>query len=268
MSTFGHRFAAARKRQGLKVPDLAKSLGISERSIRNYETGTTSPSVDVVQHLAESLGVTVGYLINGDGFEETGAQSETSSTKPNLSVVRTSAPDLPPQADDLVTYPYAPHGHKGGWAGRSNAGMEGTEMITLSRSFLVARLGRVPDPDRTYWTHVVGDSMMPWLRDGQMIGVERDEQIRSDGRHALYLDDAEEEIVKRVSRLGGRRLKLSADNLNYGSQEIQHLEDDMYRDVSRGHTLRMRVLGRVIEPPDDAASIFATAVAAVRGFTA
>ena len=98
-----------------------------------------------------------------------------------------------------------------------------------------------------------------------MIGIERTDAITTDDRYALYLDDAEEEIVKRVNRLGGKRLRLIADNPAYGSQEIQHIEDDLYRDVARQHTMRMRVLGRVIEPPDDAQAIFATAIAAVRG---
>ncbi len=60
-NTFAKRFRDERKRLGLTQQELADKLGISKRTITNWETGQTKPFLD--RMVME--GMDVGYLISG-----------------------------------------------------------------------------------------------------------------------------------------------------------------------------------------------------------
>lgn len=48
-------------------PEITKALGISPNSISTWKTRHTYPAADVAVKLARELGVTVEYLIEGEG---------------------------------------------------------------------------------------------------------------------------------------------------------------------------------------------------------
>jgi transcriptional regulator with XRE-family HTH domain len=52
----------------LTQTDLAKLVGLTYIQIGRYETGKSAPSADVLNKLAEALGNTNDYLMNGSGF--------------------------------------------------------------------------------------------------------------------------------------------------------------------------------------------------------
>jgi transcriptional regulator with XRE-family HTH domain len=64
---FGSRLAELRLARGLTQRELGEAVGISNRMVAYYERQNGSPSVTLLQRLADALGVTVDELCNGRG---------------------------------------------------------------------------------------------------------------------------------------------------------------------------------------------------------
>jgi len=62
--TFGEKLRNARTALNLSQIELAERAGITERSIYNYEQTGTLPRTPVIKRLAETLNVTVTYLMD------------------------------------------------------------------------------------------------------------------------------------------------------------------------------------------------------------
>ena len=61
---FKERLKEKRKEAGLSQADLAARVGVTSRTIQNYELGTRKPqNVEVVQKLANILNTTTDYLL-------------------------------------------------------------------------------------------------------------------------------------------------------------------------------------------------------------
>lgn len=61
---FKERLKEKRKEAGLSQADLAARVGVTSRTIQNYELGTRKPqNVEVVQKLADVLHTTTDYLL-------------------------------------------------------------------------------------------------------------------------------------------------------------------------------------------------------------
>lgn len=63
---FKERLKQARKNSGMTQGKLSEVSGISRESIINYENGRRTPPIDIAAKLADALGVTVGFLMDGD----------------------------------------------------------------------------------------------------------------------------------------------------------------------------------------------------------
>jgi len=63
--TFGEKIKNLRVEMGLSQADLARRIGVTERSIHNYEANLRYPKgQDVIRAIAETFGVTTDYLIS------------------------------------------------------------------------------------------------------------------------------------------------------------------------------------------------------------
>ena len=62
---FGYRIRTLRKRHSLTQDQLAAQLGISTDHLGKIELGKRGVSLDLLVQLAESLNVSVDYLLNG-----------------------------------------------------------------------------------------------------------------------------------------------------------------------------------------------------------
>ena len=61
---FKERLKEKRKEAGLSQTELAARVGVTSRTIQNYELGTRKPqNVEVVQKLADVLNTTTDYLL-------------------------------------------------------------------------------------------------------------------------------------------------------------------------------------------------------------
>ena len=64
--TIGDRVKVLRKEQKLTQSDLAAKIDLTYIQIGRYEQQKSKPSSDVVRRLADALGTTADFLMNGD----------------------------------------------------------------------------------------------------------------------------------------------------------------------------------------------------------
>jgi transcriptional regulator with XRE-family HTH domain len=65
MTGFGARLKAEREKNNLSKVALSNKIGVHYSQIGRYERDEASPSADVLKKLANELGVTTDYLMNG-----------------------------------------------------------------------------------------------------------------------------------------------------------------------------------------------------------
>ena len=61
----GLQIAELRKNKGLTQNDLGERLGVSFQAVSKWERGETLPDTAILPDLANILGTTVDYILNG-----------------------------------------------------------------------------------------------------------------------------------------------------------------------------------------------------------
>ena len=91
----GERIKSARKQCGLSQADLGKAVGRSQSAVAEWETGDTEPRRNIVEKIAEALGVSAMWLeIGGVGEDGRGERYEGQVLAPEQSIG--AASDLVP----------------------------------------------------------------------------------------------------------------------------------------------------------------------------
>lgn len=67
VATFGDRVAAARENADMTQATLAKRLGVKQSTLRGWEDDLSEPRANRLSLLAGILGVSMMWLINGEG---------------------------------------------------------------------------------------------------------------------------------------------------------------------------------------------------------
>ena len=67
VATFGDRVAAARENANMTQAALAKRIGIKQSTLRAWEDDLSEPRANCLSTLAGILGVSMMWLINGEG---------------------------------------------------------------------------------------------------------------------------------------------------------------------------------------------------------
>ncbi|MFU1476305.1 helix-turn-helix domain-containing protein [Roseovarius sp. C7] len=66
-TTFGDRMAGAREASGMSQAQLARRLGVKEKTIEKWENDLSEPRANRLSMLAGLLNVSILWLISGDG---------------------------------------------------------------------------------------------------------------------------------------------------------------------------------------------------------
>lgn len=66
MKTFGERLKELRIASGLGQKEVAAWIGVSDSSIRKYESGERTPDPKAIKTLANQFNVTTDYLLGND----------------------------------------------------------------------------------------------------------------------------------------------------------------------------------------------------------
>ncbi|MFT6452849.1 MAG: transcriptional regulator with XRE-family HTH domain [Halocynthiibacter sp.] len=66
-ATFGDRLVAAREAAAMSPRELARRLGIKDKTLRNWEEDAAEPRANKLQMLAGVLNVSMRWLLSGEG---------------------------------------------------------------------------------------------------------------------------------------------------------------------------------------------------------
>ena len=60
LQELGDAIRSARREAGLSQVELAELVGLSDRTLRDIERGSTSPSIGSIMRVADALGLSMG----------------------------------------------------------------------------------------------------------------------------------------------------------------------------------------------------------------
>lgn len=190
-------FKEIRLKLGLTQSELGDKLGITKRQIINYEKGGSkinSEYADMIRGLI-------------------GANNFTYATEHKKSI-------------NQITIPFYKDFAVSAGFGATNFDGE-VELIPFNKNELRAMFG-LTSFNKVGIVSVIGDSMYPTLKEGQMLIFQDDGSSIEGG---IYIIEYQNEVF--VKRLKKRPLSLVSDNKEYSSIEVKDLEE-------------LRIIGRVI----------------------
>lgn len=215
MKNIGSRIREARKSNKITQDAIAKALRISRVSVTQWENGITTPATERLSELADLLGVTSDWLLNGGELPDIGTATQT---KPNAS--------FPPR------YQAFPQDHSIPLLGQSAGGPNGRFILNgteIGRVFCPPMLEGV---EGAYAVLVYGTSMEPRYFAGETVWVNPHLPVRAGDDVVAQLIQAEEDApvesyIKRFESRSARSLRLYQYNPDEG--ERRELEFDADR---------------------------------------
>ncbi len=101
-ATFGDRVAGARDALGLSQPDLARRLGVKVKTVRAWENDLSEPRANKLQMLSGVLGVSLMWLLNGEGEGLNGPVEEEASLVPEVRALLLEMRQIRAEVDDAA----------------------------------------------------------------------------------------------------------------------------------------------------------------------
>ncbi len=173
-----------RKKSGLSQRQVAEKLFISQQAYAKYETGTASPSLDVLKAMSEFFEVDTNFILG----------IAPKSARLNIKKI----PVL----------------------GRVQAGipMEAIEEILDYEEI------RPSDPNAEYFAlKIIGDSMEPRIYDGDIVIVQKQPDVNS-GEIAVVLIDGNDATCKKIIKQGNGitlvALNIKYDPLYFSNKDV------------------------------------------------
>lgn len=184
--SFHNRLKERREALGLKQSELGAMLGVQGNAISNYETGFSSPKADILYKMFDVLKCDANYLFQDEmkTLSENKESQALSSEAMNIAHVYDSLDKHGREVVKVVAdaeaeriaeaAPVVDLGTIRHYMSRPAAGPGG-----LVEGEDYEDIPRTPDMPKTadYCLTVSGDSMEPYIKDGQMIYVERDAEL-------------------------------------------------------------------------------------------
>lgn len=189
-----------RKRKGLTQEMLAADLGVSQQAVAKWEAGRALPAPEMLLHLAHYFGISLEYLLAGQ------------DTQANNPFPRRLQPVMLPVIGTV----------KAGYGLPAYEEDQGQEPAF------------VREPQDYFYLVVQGDSMEPYIREGDLALVRR-QPVLENGDLGVVIYGEEEGTLKRFRQERGR-VVLEAFNPAYEPYVIE------------GEDLtRLQIAGRVME---------------------
>ena len=220
MSTFAHRFRAARQQAQISQRQMGRDIGLSGSAISQWETGATLPEnigAAALEQAAALIGKSVRYLLTGrEGSKHKVADQNTAYLRPLN--IWSDATELPP--DQYVMLPKLEYHLSAGNGGPDPDAVEAAENGVAFRADFAVDEGWTP---KTHFSmRAKGDSMEPTIQDGAPVVIATNEKVIKSGRiYALLID--REPLLKRLDKLPGGLVRVRSDNTSnpaYSSFEV------------------------------------------------
>lgn len=158
--TFGERMKARRKEMHITQREMAEKLGVTNSAISTYEKGIREPSIETIKKIAQILDVKVAALMG----------------------------DVPIRPDAGIKIPIL-----------------GSVVAGIPISAVTDILGyeeispKMAGEGEFFALRVKGDSMLPWLRDGDIAIIKQQSDVES-GDVAVVLINGDEATIKQVKK--------------------------------------------------------------------
>ncbi len=189
------------------VDRLARAAGVSPSAFRKWLKGESEPSRDRLVALAGVARISLSWLAQGEGPEP-------------CFTSRSSFADQDPDRIGLESdvFQLLPNFSLSAAAGTARQPRDSaTHFIGFRHDWLHANFGL--DPSDVQLESVVGDSMEPDIRNGDILLVNtKDQTFRNTGIYVIAVRN--ERLVKRVQRLFDGSLTLISDNQKYQPESI------------------------------------------------
>lgn len=204
----GERIKARREALGMKRPELARRLGVEPNTLYRYEIGSIGIKDSIKEKIAQALGVSLGYLMEGKGLRSVPQRLEPE-------------PIVPPQIYLPVLNQEACAGGGFNWSDVESEVKEWMPWPTLET-------GGPTGPDKPYFVRVEGESMIGAnIDDGCLILINPNIEVRSGD--IAYIRWQERCSVKGIIFYRDGRVELRPANKDFRSiwvekEDIENLE--------------------------------------------
>lgn len=207
---YGKRLKESRKYRGLTQKEFAENIGMEWHKIRDLESEKLTLSPDTAEEIEKIYFINGWWLLTGKG-------EMIPSESKNLPI----APNKPQYNNDQIAVNYYPDIFAAAGYGATN-GDSVPEIMTVSRSFLFNMFGLTSFVGIDI-IHVVGDSMEPFVHNGETILLHRTGEARNN--QVIIARIGGDLFVKRLLRDPlGRWVKLISDNSLYPDIELNQEE--------------------------------------------
>ncbi|GAB4384940.1 XRE family transcriptional regulator [Albidovulum sp.] len=239
-TALGQRLREVRKALGDRSrDDFAQEVGLSPKTIANYERGDTQPDAAAISAYRKRFNVDANWLVTGDG-EMFGRISLTKEL--DNAVFRAAATELrkidhqpPGQADEdplnFVRLPVYAEVRASAGPGAAPVSELADGVMSFDPAFLRAK-GANPGNCVVIWA--TGDSMMPTIPDGSALIVDRSQNSIANGIISV-IGVGEDLLVKRIRRRLDGLIELISDNPAYAPEIL-----------GPDALAQLRVVGRVV----------------------
>ena len=191
---------------------FADKCALSEGTLRRYLLGETFPPLDTLERIANAAEVSLAWLASGEE-----------------AMKREEVQEWPPEG--YVSIPrYEIQASAG--AGAMVQSEQIVDVMSFKADWLKVSLGM--SPANSAVISVCGDSMEPYLNDGDLILI--DTAVNKVSNNAIYVIQYDDSLlVKRIQLKGDGTVIVKSDN--------PHYEPETFRGESAN---RLRVIGRLV----------------------
>uniref|UniRef100_UPI00051B1D96 helix-turn-helix domain-containing protein n=1 Tax=Aeromonas aquatica TaxID=558964 RepID=UPI00051B1D96 len=179
------RIKQTRKRLGYSQEILGSRVGVSRVSISQWERGENTPNGRYLNELAAALGVTVDWLLTGEG------DAPSSSGEPQIPGYHNVEPAVIPQGTHVPVLSYVQAGHWHEMCEQATAFDGNVEYVTAGVDVGPCGFG--------LWLR--GQSMEPFFKEGDLIIVDPDEAPQP-GDFVVAKNGSEEATFKKYRPRG------------------------------------------------------------------
>lgn len=182
----GNRIKEARTKKGLSQEALAKKIGISKRTLINYEKNEQEPTVTTIINIAKFCTTDELWLLTGKNENNIINDNLSDGYKIDVLNIKASA----------------------------GAGIENHIVEVIDTIILDKNLFKTPiNPNKIKLIQVSGDSMTPTLNDGDFVVIDEAKSHGVDGIYAINLHN--QILIKRLKFKLDGTIQIISDNKDY-----------------------------------------------------
>jgi len=211
---FGKRLDELLKKKHITHEELAKKLGVTRGAVSNWARGDRFPKDEqIIKKIAEILGITEQDLFDPSKKLQILKEVLKNPTKEALELIKAQYPAI----SETIEVPILSHEVSAG-NGLEPFETEVIDTLIIDKEKLLPQYS----PERLEGLRVRGNSMEPYIRDGDKVIIYRynfDEPIEKvDDIYVINYDN--QLMVKQIQFIGGSKIRIVSINPTYPPIEL------------------------------------------------